>query len=63
MNTFTLFWLTGHRNVVTGLTIADACNNAGFGAGAIPALDFFAEGDCDDYVWDEVERTWVKKSG
>lgn len=37
MKVFTLFWLDGTREA--------AMNNAGYGAGALRALDFYAEGD------------------
>jgi len=42
---FTLFWLTGDSQIVTGTDIADAMNNAGIGNGALRALDFHAKGD------------------
>lgn len=44
-NTYTLFWLTGKTEIVKGNTHADAMRNAGYGAGAIRALDFYSEGD------------------
>jgi len=40
MQKFILHWLGGMKDqVVEGYDIADACNRAGIGQGAIPALD------------------------
>lgn len=55
---FTLFWKDGKREVVRGLHAADAMTAAGYGGGAIGALDFYAAGDCHDYAWDVVKRNW-----
>lgn len=38
---FKLYWLTGDEEVVEGNDIADAFSKAGYGAGAIGALDYF----------------------
>lgn len=40
---FRLHWLGGRTEVVTGDNIADACNKAGIGAGAVAALDYYSE--------------------
>lgn len=55
---FTLYWRTGHREVVSGRTIAEAMTLAGYGGGAIRALDFHAVGDNTEYEWDAVAREW-----
>lgn len=62
MNTYTLFWLDGLRNTVRGKTIADAMNAAGYGAGAVRALDFWAHGDNHEHEWDNEARTWKKRA-
>lgn len=63
MNTYTLFWLTGYSELVKGNTPAEAMNNAGIGAGAIPALDFWAKGDeRKNYVWNKPDHRWNEKS-
>lgn len=63
IKTYTLFWLGGDTQIVNGPDPASAMNNAGIGAGALPALDFYAEGDSrDSYVWSKEERTWKDKS-
>lgn len=40
---FILHWLDKKTETVTGETIADACNRAGIGQGALPALNYFEE--------------------
>lgn len=61
--TFTLYWLTGDAQTVTGPDIATAMNNAGIGGGALGALDFWAAGPQDpDYYWDQDAHTWRRKS-
>ena len=43
MKAFTLHWLHGRNEIVTGHDIADACRRAGIGAGALRALDYWEE--------------------
>lgn len=48
IRTFRLYWLTKRNNepvveVVTGYDIADAFRRAGYGAGAMAALDWYEE--------------------
>jgi hypothetical protein len=62
MKKFTLYWKTGQREVVKGDTIAHAMMLAGYGGGALGALDFFAHGDDDGYVWDSQKHNWVSKN-
>ena len=62
MKKYTLYWLDGKREVVEGNSISDAVNAAGYGYGALKALDFWAEGDNDEYRWDEDARTWRGKA-
>lgn len=57
---FTLFWRTGDRNVVSGRSVAEAMTLAGFSAGSVSALDFYANGDCHDYVWEKERREWMR---
>ena len=60
---FTLYWLTGAVQTVTGPDISTAMNNAGYGAGALGALDFHAEGTPDpDYYWNSDKHSWRRKS-
>lgn len=43
MKTFKLFWLDGKEEIVKGTDIANAMNKAGYGAGALAALDYYEE--------------------
>lgn len=43
MKTFKLFWKGGEVETVTGKNIADALSRAGYGAGALAALDYYEE--------------------
>lgn len=38
---FKLHWVSGETEILTGITIANAFNRAGYGAGAIFALDWY----------------------
>lgn len=60
-HTFTLYWMTGKREVVHGPSIAEACTLAGYGGGAIRALDFYACGDVDKHMWDAMSQRWYLK--
>lgn len=60
MKTWTFYWLDGRRDVLTAETPEAALNQAGYGRGALAALDFYGEGDQDEHVWDAVARTWNK---
>jgi hypothetical protein len=58
---YTLYWLDGKRELVKGSDIADAVTHAGYGEGALRALDFFAKGDdFSCYVWKE--NRWQKEA-
>lgn len=63
MNTYKLFWLTEQTGEVTGNTPEQAMNNAGYGAGSLRALDFYAliERE-DDWIWDAKNKSWDSKS-
>lgn len=41
MKRFRLHWLGGKTEIVTGRDIAEACNRAGIGNGALRALDWY----------------------
>jgi hypothetical protein len=58
---YTFYWLTGKREVLEGNTPETALNNAGFGQGAVRALDFWAHGDNNDYLWNAETREWNMK--
>lgn len=54
----TFFWLGGKREVLQGDSPETCMNNAGYGQGAVRALDFWARGDNHDYVWNPETRSW-----
>lgn len=53
---FTLYWLHGEKQVVKGTSIEDAFTRAGYGAGAIRAIDFYSNGNNTDYEY--VNGNW-----
>lgn len=56
------FYFEGSNRVVEseGTSVSDAFSNAGYGAGALRALDFYEEGE-QTYKWDENTKEWVRK--
>jgi len=58
INCFTFYWKDGSRQVLPGNTVEQAFSNAGFGAGAIAALDFHAPGD--DNSWYYLNGSWER---
>lgn len=59
-NTFTLYWKDGKREVLKGKDFLDAIRKAGYGKGAIKALDFTADGDNKEYGWSKTTQRWNK---
>jgi hypothetical protein len=43
MKKFRLHWLTGGKETIEGHDIADAFRRAGYGGGALNALDYYEE--------------------
>ena len=62
MKKFTLFWLDGKREVITGESIGDAARKAGIQKGALQSLDFYSDGDDDSWEWNSERRSWVAKN-
>ena len=64
MQKFILYWLTGDYEIVKGSSIASALNNAGYGSGAIRALDFYESYTTPNptirYTWNKDTRQWIK---
>lgn len=58
---FTFFWRDGERDVFPGESPDKALNNAGYGGGAVGALDFWDYGDSKKYWWDAKAHTWRNK--
>jgi hypothetical protein len=60
-NTYTIYWRMNDKTVITGTSFANAMNNAGYGAGTVSAIDFYEDGENDDYVWNQTTRNWDRK--
>jgi len=59
MEKYTIYWLGGSKEILSGRNIADAFNRNGYGAGVLKALDFYEKGD-STYEWDKAKREWIK---
>lgn len=59
MENFTFYHLNGKREVLQGDDPQDAWTKAGYGAGAIHAIDFYVNGD--DRSYERVDKEWVRK--
>lgn len=57
---FTFYWLDGTKEILEGNDAAEALNRAGYGAGALGALDFYARGEDNNYDWDANKRSWKR---
>ena len=58
---FTFFWLDGTREVVEGANSSNALAHSSYGIGALKSLDFWADGDNDNYDWNANKKKWIKK--
>lgn len=59
---YRFYWLDGVTTVQEGTSVEDAFSKAGYGAGAIRALDFYDVDKAEPtYSWDSETRNWVKK--
>jgi len=58
-NKYFLYWMDGDKEVISGTSIEDAFAKAGYGGGALTALDFFSSEDTHDY--DRTEHCWKKR--
>lgn len=61
MKTWTLYWIGGKREEIHGKTIDQAFTAAGYGAGALKAVDFYMNGSDKDYVYNKEIKDWDKK--
>jgi hypothetical protein len=58
MKKYTLYWLTGDKEIVNGYDIADAVRRSGYGGGALRALDFWELGESSNWLWDKEAGKW-----
>ena len=59
---FTLYWQHGERNIIKGRDIEDAFTKAGYGAGAVPAIDWYDEGVSNTHYWNKDTKEWVQRN-
>ena len=57
---FTIYWRYNEKSIVKGFSEQDAFTKAGFGAGALNAVDFFMAGNNNEYKWNEKTKYWDK---
>lgn len=62
MKEFTIFWLDGTTEKVAGVSEKDAFTSAGYGNGAVSAVDFISnKANAEkDYVWNKEKRSWER---
>ena len=58
---FIVYWRYGEYSTMNGKTIEEAFTKAGYGGGAIAAVDFYNQGSEPCYVWNKDEHEWIKK--
>lgn len=62
---FIIYWRDGTTTLIEGFTVDQAFTKAGYGGGAINAVDFHMDYDPrvgQTYEWDKEKKNWVKKS-
>ena len=59
-NKFTIYWKDGSRKVITGVTMEDAFTTAGYGAGAVAAIDWYDNGISQTHHYNMETKEWVK---
>jgi hypothetical protein len=60
--TWTFYWRDGNHSRLVGRSALAAFQNAGYGNGAIPAVDFYIPTSTCWYWWNRAEHSWVKCS-
>lgn len=59
MKEYVIFWLSGTKTKCEGTSEADAFRRAGYGGGALAAVDFIALSDDEnDYEFDKETHSW-----
>lgn len=57
---YKVYWLDGTSELIQGNDITDAFNKAGYGAGAINAIDFYSDKPDEKYMYDKLNHEWVR---
>lgn len=61
MKNFIIYWFDGTTSSIKGNSIEDAFTKAGYGAGAVRAVDFYEEGtENTNYEYSKKEHTWKR---
>ena len=60
---YRFYWKDGKMDFFHGDTVKEALTNAGYGAGALAALDFYESTPEPTYEWNKETRNWDKKEG
>lgn len=56
---FTIYWLDGSKSFVYGATIEGAFTSAGYGGGAVNAIDWYDNGISNTHNYDHKKKEWV----
>jgi hypothetical protein len=59
---FTVWWRDGTRSVIEGSSIEQAFTQAGYGAGAVKAVDWYDRGDVDTHEWCKATKNWQRRT-
>lgn len=59
-NWFTIYWLNGDKSHIFGETIDQAFTHAGYGGGAVAAIDWYDGRISDSHWYDKEKKVWEK---
>jgi len=59
---YTFFWKDGKKETLAGANLAEAMNKAGYGHGALAAMDFYASGKGYGWKWNKETSQWEQKA-
>ena len=61
--TYIVYWRDGKWSLLQGGSLSHALTEAGYGHGALAALDFYEERETPSYKWNKDSREWEKAEG
>ena len=60
---YVIFWLDGKKTDIEGNDERDAFTRAGYGSGAVRAVDFISYKETENnYSWDKERHSWVNNT-
>ena len=59
---YTFFWKDGKKETLVGANPAAAMNQAGYGHGALAAMDFYESGEVKGWKWNKETSQWEQKA-